>query len=320
MSVRTKLLGVVEPFLLLDAARVSARLSDSQRGAAGRALLIARQRRRAAETLWWAGHRAEGLRLMRDALGRLAEAVAAASPAMDGEAVDVDSALRRLDVDPDHLALARTAADAADLDVPRLDAELGAPQRELFGRLAAAFRALEPAVAGAALTRAGLWWTRVGRALAVIGGGLLLAGIVAAYTHEPRRILATASNQQRQWPALDAVDGNPMTEWQMHDRRAGHLDVLLEPPRRVKAIRFLNMHNRHYNDRATKAYRIEVYSGTERLQTEDGVFETLDPDPEWRRIEVGHDDVDRIRFVVRTYHQMGGGLAELEVVEEPDGD
>jgi hypothetical protein len=81
----------------------------------------------------------------------------------------------------------------------------------------------------------------------------------------------------------------------------------------VSRIRLLNTHNTPYNDRATLEYRLIVFAHGVEARSIDGAFE-FSASPAWVTHDLGGiEGVDRVRFEVRTWHQHGGGLAEIQV-------
>jgi len=87
------------------------------------------------------------------------------------------------------------------------------------------------------------------------------------------------------------------------------------PPRSLKRIKLMNGHNPPYNDRQTQDYSLEIYgSGGKLLKTIDGTFGDFNEAPPVVPVELGvSETVERIRFVVKTFHKAGASLAEAEV-------
>jgi hypothetical protein len=107
-----------------------------------------------------------------------------------------------------------------------------------------------------------------------------------------------------------ATDGRPDTYWLLPDRTSGWLEVRIAPGRRIERVRLINSHNPPHGDRATRDYQLEIHAGGTLARTIEGTFEySTTPEPVVH--EIGLDDVQRIRFVARTHHQNGAGLAEL---------
>ncbi|MBZ0115745.1 MAG: hypothetical protein K8H88_02030, partial [Sandaracinaceae bacterium] len=201
-------------------------------------------------------------------------------------------------------------------ELPPLDDDVSPTHAELFQQLAAARRHADRVLAPAAMSASQLTWTRISR-FAVLGAAALIA-ILAFYfaVRTPDETTAIASavyaNHADYQPEM-AIDGDPESEWLLPDHQTGWLEVRLSPPERVGTLRLRNTHNRQYNDRATKDYTVEIYSGGAVVRTIQGTWPRLVPnDPPWTEHQVGVDNVERIRFVVRSSHNYGGGLAEIE--------
>ncbi|HEY8432294.1 MAG TPA: discoidin domain-containing protein [Sandaracinaceae bacterium] len=197
--------------------------------------------------------------------------------------------------------------------MPLLDAEVSAADGELFQQLVTARRHVERVLAPASMTPAQIRWTRVSR----IGFAsvLALAGAVGLWLllRPPTGVEATASAQYNaEFPPSNVIDGNEDTEWLLPNAQAGWLDVRIMPPERIETLRLKNSHNRHFNDRATREYTIEFFSNGQRVHTIEGSWAGINPRPPWTEHQVGIDNVERIRFNVRSWHRAGAGLAEIE--------
>lgn len=196
---------------------------------------------------------------------------------------------------------------------PSLDDEVTAADGELFQQLAAARRHVDRVLAPASMTPGQLTWTQVSRVgfAAFLG----LAATVGLYLalRPATGVTVTGSGQwSAEFAAERAVDGDPATEWLLPDRQEGTLEVRIAPATRMNRIRLKNSHNRHYNDRATQAYTVEVYSNDELVRTVEGEWPELSPRPDWTAHELGVDDVSRVVIRVRSWHRQGGGLAEVD--------
>ena len=167
------------------------------------------------------------------------------------------------------------------------------------------------------MTPGQLSWTRFSR----LGftGVIVLAAIVGLYfaLRPPHGVEATASGHfNNDFTPDKAIDGDTATEWLLPDRRPGWVEARITPPEHVDTVRLRNSHNRQYNDRATREYTVEFFRHGDPpdhpSKTIEGEWTTLAPNPQWTDHEVDVDDVERIRFNVRTYHRAGGGLSEME--------
>ena len=325
--------GALE-WLTRSAARARAsKVDPAARESLATALRAARQRAEAADTLWSSGHPAEGLRLLADAV-TLALALVTTDDARTATSKDTASAdtisediasaeraeppwvgaLSRRGLAPDRIrAIQRVAIALEAATLPTFDDELGPAHAQLFRELGAAWRSIEASLQGATLTPSQLGRSRVARvALVVLLAMLAMGGLAfALYTPDRTEALASAVFGSRTELGPDnVIDGDRETEWILPDEQEGWVEVLFDGARRVERVRLLNAHNRFYNDRATKDYALEIYRDGEVIQTIEGSFE-FEAHPELVEHAVGQDRVDRIRFVVRTWHHQGGGLAEL---------
>lgn len=312
-------MSIKEYFLLSDARATAKRVPEDARAAISRTLGVARRRAEAAERLWSNGHTAEGLRLAVDALGRTREALprfveASGAAVGDGEgtaayrAVLTERGLSKRRVDG-VVELERALTDRA---LPLLDEDVEAADGDLFHRVITARAALDGALAPAAATPSQLAWTRnwrIGLTVMVCLGAAVAAWLL---TRRPEGVTAVASDYTNVYDGSLTIDGDEATEWQLPDRTLGHVVITIEPPVRVDTLRLLNGHNRFYNDRAVRAYRVELFVDDAVARTIDGEFGTFEERPAWVEHEVGLDEVDRIRFNVRSHHRIGAALAEIE--------
>jgi hypothetical protein len=115
--------------------------------------------------------------------------------------------------------------------------------------------------------------------------------------------------------AKQAVDGDPGGEWLAPEGAGGWLELRFARPIDVKAVRVTNAHNPGYNDRATRDLDVELYRKEQLLTRTHTTFDQIEPTPTARTIPVEGQGVTRVRFVARTFHGRGAGLAEVEVVE-----
>ncbi len=219
-----------------------------------------------------------------------------------------DSKLREV-VEADRALRAKTP--------PLLDEEVSAAEGELFQQLVISRRHVDRALAPASMTPGQLSWTRASR----LGFAGLIAIVVAVGLYFALRpahgVTATATGQYNaEFTPEKAIDGDAATEWLLPDRRQGSLDVRITPAQHVDTVRLKNSHNRHYNDRATREYTVEIYRHGDApdhpSKTIQGQWTTLSPRPDWTEHAVDVDDVERIRVNVRTWHRNGGGLAEID--------
>jgi len=328
--------SIIEYFLLRDARAEALRTPDAARVAVSRALSLGRQKGEAADALWSNGHAAEGLRLAVDALHAVLDACAP-SPAAPSEQAAAnggdaprDTATVAASEGPRWRAfLAGRGVSASRLDafaglestsssalLPVLDAEVSGTHADLYEQSLAARLEVVRAVAGVAMTTRDLAWLRAIRIGSVVVVLAVVGGLLAWLTRRPERPVVQASDvfgQSPQFAAGLVLDGREDTEWLLPDHASGWVETRLPEARRVSAVTVTNADNPPHFDRGTREYRVELYSADRVVGSADGVFENLERQPAPRRIEVAGDDVDRVRFVVRSTHGAGGGIAELRV-------
>ncbi len=265
-----------------------------------RALLGAAQKLAAADALRPLGQRGEALALVVDALALLAEAA---------RTDDTATSLAALGVDDAGAVAERLAAHRAA--PARLDAAFsGRDERDHAMLRAAAAMALRGA-RPAASTATELSGVVVSRGLAAAGLGVVAVALaVTLAVPRPRVLLRPSIVHGPAYLAPNARDGNPATAWLLPDGATGHLDLLLSPPRAVRAVTLLNTQNAPYFDRATRGWALELWRGGERVAVREGEW-AFSRTPESAEIAIAGDGVDRIRFVVRSHHQLGAGLAEI---------
>lgn len=196
---------------------------------------------------------------------------------------------------------------------PVLDDQVTAADGELFQQLVTARRHVDRVLAPASMTPGQLAWTRVSRIGFATMLGLAVAFGVYFLLRTPAGVQATASGQwSAEFTPQHVIDGDEATEWILPDRQPGWVDLRITPPQHIETLRLKNSHNRHYNDRATNEYTVEIYSNGQVVRTIEGSWQGINPRPPWTEHAVGVDDVERIRFNVRSWHRNGGGLAEID--------
>jgi hypothetical protein len=228
---------------------------------------------------------------------------------------DWSAALRARGASKAHLDKVRAALAASRAaSLPLLDAEVSAAHADLFQQALDARHLVDRSFGMVALPSRDLGWTRFSR----IGTTSLIAAVVLVGLYvglrTPEGIFADASDVWAQSPmfaAENVIDGNEDSYWLLPDGATGWVEARISPAVDISRVRLLNTHNPPHNDRATQAYAVEIYSGGELAQTIEGTFEfSTRPEFVTHEISVGH--VDRIRFVARSHHHVGAGLAELQ--------
>ncbi len=211
--------------------------------------------------------------------------------------------------------VAQALAAVSDAQLPKLDQDLSPAMTELFPRVMAARQIVDGAIAPSAWSLAEIRWTRIRRTSSVVLG--VVAVCVALYLglHDPEGTFVSASEVWAQSPSFSAdmaTDGRPDTAWLLPDRTTGWLEVRTRPARRVESVVLTNTANAPSHDRGTQDYRLEIYAHGELARSIDGHFDWSDtPTPATH--EIGMSGVERVRFVVRSFHRTGGGLAEMDI-------
>ncbi|MBN8609430.1 MAG: hypothetical protein J0L92_02510 [Deltaproteobacteria bacterium] len=196
---------------------------------------------------------------------------------------------------------------------PRLDGEVTPEHATAFHRVLAARVAIDREIHPSAMTAAQVRGKRRNRiALTTF---VVIAVVLGAYfaLRRPSGTFATASasfNNADEYAPANVIDGRVESEWLLPDRSAGWVEINVDPPRRIEAVNVINASNQPHEDRASREYTVEVWAHGELARSVEGnlPFSTA-RNPV--RTEVGVDDVERVRVLVRSWHQNGGGLAEI---------
>ena len=283
-----------EYFSLRATEKRAKEISEERRASIASALMLARQKREAAEVLWAAGERAEGWKLAREAL-RLARESAEGMP----EKECVDAVAKSLD----------------DLAEPRLDADVGGAHEKLFAETIVAYDELHRRVAPLVLDVRRLSKKRTLGAVAGAVAAIVAIVLFASLGRTPRTLRIEGKTQwSDQFPPTNAVDGRDDTEWLLPDRSPGNVDLWIGPPRPLKALKILNAFAAPYGDRGTKDFRFTVYErGGHVAKTVEGKLHRAVP-PAWVEIPLETDvAIERIRFEVKSWQREGAGIAEFAV-------
>ena len=249
----------------------------------------------------------------------LAETPAASAKTVEAPTTDDSdgwsAALRARGVSSAQLEKVRAALKASSATaLPLLDAEVSAAHADLFQQVLDARHLVDRSFGVVALPPRDLgWmrWSRIGTTSFI--GALLLAGLYYGL-RTPEGVFADASDVWAQSPmfaAENVLDGNDDSYWLLPDGATGWVEARISPPVDVSRVRLLNTHNPPHNDRATRDYAVEIYAGGELAQTIEGTFE-FSTSPAFVTHDVTAGHVDRIRFVARSHHHVGAGLAELQ--------
>jgi hypothetical protein len=294
--------AVREYFLLAKAEALTTKVPVAVRGEVARDLTVARQKREAAEMLWLGGSTSEALKLARDAF----ELVAGASERAGGP--------NAAPAEPSKEIVATRAAIAKQ-PMPEIDAEVTSAHGSLFTELVSTHDALSSRIAVVGMSTKDVSERRRRRAfgafVAALGAGLVVWLLVR--TPLVIRPEASAAYSDK-FPATKIVDGRPEGEWLLPDGQTGWIDLHISPGRKIKAIKLLNAHNGPFNDRATKDFHIDAYGADNKiLKSLDGSFPEFLDAPQWQRLPFEVTGAEKIRIEIRSFHKLGGGLAEVEL-------
>jgi hypothetical protein len=279
---------VREFFTLRDAEGV-ARALGPEHAAASRALRLAAQRIRAAQSLAQCGQRAEAERILRESIVALYAAcerwpviasIVGALPAIDPAEDCLDA-----EMDPTRAVALERALVAASQVVAKIDGVV-MDERE---RLAA----------------------RVRR------NGVMLVALIAAIAvawrqaHTVKLTARASASYGAQYLPANATDGYTATNWLLPDGATGWLEVTFDR-RRVKTLELTNVQNlTHYGTIETT---IEFYDGARMLRSIDvSMGSTVHTATPTKVAVPVRTPIDRIRIHVRTFHDLGGGLSEVVV-------
>jgi hypothetical protein len=231
---------------------------------------------------------------------------------------DWRAVLRQRGVSPETIAMIAEAEIAArSAALPPLDADVSRAHADLYQQLGRARAEVERALSYAAMSPSELAWARFARLATVAVVVLLALGALYFALRTPEETRADASATFGGSPSFapeNIVDGNPATEWLLPDRATGWVEARVSPARHVSRVTLTNSTNPPHFDRATREYRVELYSASgEVLGTADGTFERYERSPQPVAHEFDVDEVARVRLVVRSSHNLGAGLAEMEI-------
>ncbi len=209
-------------------------------------------------------------------------------------------------------ATERTLARAAEADLPRLESGIAPAHAVLFRDLMRARKVLAAVVEPATLSRAEIRFTRGWRPL--VTAVLVLGGAFGLF-HALRPVEGTFVRVSATWADSPdfrsdfAIDGDESTMWLLPNGETGFLEVRFVPGRRIERIRLVNAGSARVPDRATREYTLEIWVDGAVVQSIDGEF--ADELAGIAEHDVGVDDVERIRFLVRSNHRVSAGLSEL---------
>jgi len=150
--------------------------------------------------------------------------------------------------------------------------------------------------------------------MAAIAAGLALVLLVLVLWRLWGRPVATASAvYSPHHPAANAIDGLLATEWLLPDETTGWLQITYSSPRVVHAVRLMNAHNIHFQDRGAENVRVTAYCEHRAVASAEGRFAEIVAGPSPLDLNVNADCVTHLRVEVLSYFKTGGGLAEVQI-------
>ena len=305
MRVHPLLRGPLEFFTLAEAEARAQGVSTAPRQALARSLILAAQKREAAEVLWPRGNVAEALCLARAAITSSSRALEAFAVAVDPLPAGIAEA---------RASLAPLAVRIADGKPPEIDAEVTPVDEEVFRAIVDGLRAVAPQVDPFLLRPAEVASRRIRRWVTVAIVGTLLAVLLWRLLRVPVFSGAVASGEKTPMEAGKfAIDGDVTTGWYLPDHQLGWLDLTLTKARAVRTLRFANG-DPPWDDRGTKDVRIVALLNGAQVKAVTAAF------PEPPKKEVGWTDIaidapkcDHIRIEVTSFYARGAGFDEIEV-------
>lgn len=278
-----------EFFTLRDGERVAHEIGAAH-GDARRGLLLAAQRARAAQLLWESGQRVESRAALSRAVGGL-RSLLEQHPALTSVVGDIPQPVEH---------------DDSLLDEQIDDATFTSLQSQIRSVLVVVSRSESIAFDASERRRARL--QRIGSLAAIV----LVSTVVAVRQWTQIKLTATASASfGAQYLAPNAVDGYIPTNWLLPDGTLGSLDVRFER-RRVTKVELVNVQNMSHYGAADVT--VEVYSGARLLRSFDASMRATVGTAAPTVVAVNvNEPADRVRVTIRSFHDLGGGLAEVRV-------
>jgi len=234
---------------------------------------------------------------------------ATARPATE---TDRDAYLRARGVSQRWLETARDAHTQA-AKLPVLDSEVSPAHADLYRKLRRSRAKIDKALGLAAMAPKELTRLKLARWATTLL--VLLIAVTGLYfvLRTPRTVTASASGHFVSSPEFEpgnVFDGDESTEWLLDNGATGWVEGRLSPPRDITTVKVLNGHNRHFNDRAIRRYKVELFGSGEPITIE-GEFDGIEPSPTFVEHPVDADGIERIRLTVLSFHGTGAALSEL---------
>jgi hypothetical protein len=285
---------------------VGDQIDDVSRARFEAAMTLARDRMDAADVLGRAPLRAESIHVLLRGVQALEEAVACVDQAVPSEGRPPGFA-------PEVLVQTLKTLRDGFLTVPPIDADLSPEDlshREEARRTAGHVHSyLRRVTRRRRAVISGRW------AAASVGLILIVVAWLGISRLQDRLEIVASGIYSPVFDAERAADGDPSREWLAPEGASAWLELRFAQPIDVKGVRVTNAHNPGFNDRATRDLDVELYRKEQLLTRAHYTFDQVEVTPAARTIPVEAQGVTRVRFVARTFHGRGAGLAEVEVVE-----
>jgi len=284
----TALSNLREYFSLRAAEERARSLPSERRTAIARDVRLSAQRRVAAHTLAQTGAIAEALRLVRDA--------------------------QLLLVQHEDLVGKPDQAVAEVPELPLFDEECTDAHNALFERLLASQLRLQVELGALSLEPAERAMQRTSRRAAAIGLAVVVVVGLGWWARRTQLVAEASGSWSDKYPPSNAVDGDESTHWLLPDRSLGWLDVKLLPARKLRTVSVLPGYQPPTY--GVIDYRLEAYAGGNVVKSVDGTFSVPSGGnkPPWVAIAIPTDvKVEKVRLVVKSYHDIGGSIAEVKI-------
>lgn len=118
------------------------------------------------------------------------------------------------------------------------------------------------------------------------------------------------------YAAARVVDGDPSTEWLAPEDKDGWVEVRFRKPIDVQAVRITNAHNAPHNDRGAKQLDVYLLHEDTLIAGTHTTFAQIETSHHAREIPIVGASITKVRYMLRSHHGKGGGLAEVELVEK----
>jgi hypothetical protein len=145
-------------------------------------------------------------------------------------------------------------------------------------------------------------------------GVAILVGLVLLVLLIPHALQVNVSSQySAEFEGKNVIDGSSTSEWLLPDAKLGWVELRFRNPRQVHNIRVQNAVNRHYRDRATRAFNLDVFRGDKKVAALKGEFPPIGVGNRSLSFPLTTQGIDRVLLSVESFHGSGGGIAEIEL-------